>query len=62
MIGRNIRPAGAFDASFILLILIVIFLVGGIVFALANLRQDPVEEILSGDRVINTLFVIEDRG
>jgi anionic cell wall polymer biosynthesis LytR-Cps2A-Psr (LCP) family protein len=62
VIGRNIRPTGAFDASFILLVLIVIFLVGGIVFALAYLRQDPVEEILSGDRVINTLFVIEDRG
>jgi anionic cell wall polymer biosynthesis LytR-Cps2A-Psr (LCP) family protein len=62
MIERNIRPTGAFDASFILLALIVIFLVGGIVFVLAYLRQDPVEEILSGDRVINTLFVIEDRG
>ncbi|MDR2052056.1 MAG: LCP family protein [Treponema sp.] len=62
MIGRNIRPAGTFDASFILLILIVVFLVGGGVFALTYLRQDPIEEILSGDRVVNTLFVIEDRG
>ncbi|MDR1410734.1 MAG: LCP family protein [Spirochaetaceae bacterium] len=61
MIGRNIRPAGSFDASFILIILIVVFLAGGIVFALTNLRQDPIEEVLSGDRVINTLFVIEDR-
>ncbi|MDR1353180.1 MAG: LCP family protein [Treponema sp.] len=62
MIGRNIRPAGGFDASFILIILIVVFLAGGIVFALTYLRQDPIEEVLSGDRVINTLFVIEDRG
>jgi anionic cell wall polymer biosynthesis LytR-Cps2A-Psr (LCP) family protein len=61
MIGRNIRSAGTFDASFILLILIVVFLVGGGIFALTYLRQDPIEEILSGDRVINTLFVIEDR-
>jgi anionic cell wall polymer biosynthesis LytR-Cps2A-Psr (LCP) family protein len=62
MTGRNIRPTGAFDASFILLILIVFFLVGGFIFALTYLRQDPIGEILSGDRVINTLFVIEDRG
>ncbi|MDR2784283.1 MAG: LCP family protein [Treponema sp.] len=62
MTGRNIRSTGAFDASFILLILIVFFLIGGIAFALTYLRQDPIEEIISGDRVINTLFVIEDQG
>jgi anionic cell wall polymer biosynthesis LytR-Cps2A-Psr (LCP) family protein len=62
MIKRNLRPAGAFDASFILLILIVVFLIGGGIFAFTYLRQDPVEEILSGDRVINTLFVIENMG
>ncbi|MDR0452549.1 MAG: LCP family protein [Treponema sp.] len=62
MTGRNIRPAGAFDASSILLILIVVFLAGGVVFALTYFRQDPIEEVLSGDRVINILFVIEGRG
>jgi anionic cell wall polymer biosynthesis LytR-Cps2A-Psr (LCP) family protein len=61
MISRNIRPAGTFDASFILLILIVAFLAGGAVFVLVYLRQDPIEDTLSGDRVINTLFVLEDR-
>jgi anionic cell wall polymer biosynthesis LytR-Cps2A-Psr (LCP) family protein len=62
MIKRNIRPTGAFDASLILLMLIVVFLIGGGIFTFTYLRQDPVEEILSGDRVINTLFVIENQG
>jgi anionic cell wall polymer biosynthesis LytR-Cps2A-Psr (LCP) family protein len=61
MIGRNIRSAGSFDASFILLILIVLFLAGGVIFAFTYTGRDPVEDVLSGDRVINTLFVIEDR-
>ncbi|MDR2134460.1 MAG: LCP family protein [Treponema sp.] len=34
---------------------------GGIVFAVYSLRADPVEGALSGDRVINVLFVLEDR-
>jgi anionic cell wall polymer biosynthesis LytR-Cps2A-Psr (LCP) family protein len=38
----------------------VLILAGGIVFAVYSLRTDPVEEALSGDRVINLLFVLEN--
>ena len=48
------------DSSALLLILIAFLLVGGIVFAVFSLRPDPIEESLAGDRVINTLFVIEN--
>jgi anionic cell wall polymer biosynthesis LytR-Cps2A-Psr (LCP) family protein len=44
-----------------LLAVIVALLVGGILFTITALRQDPIEAI-SGDRVINTLFIIEDAG
>jgi anionic cell wall polymer biosynthesis LytR-Cps2A-Psr (LCP) family protein len=47
------------DASAFLLAAIVLLLAGGIVFTVFTLRSDPIEEALSGDRVINTLFVIE---
>jgi anionic cell wall polymer biosynthesis LytR-Cps2A-Psr (LCP) family protein len=50
------------DASIFLLILILLLLGGGIVFTTMVLRSDPIEEALSGDRVINTLFVIEKEG
>jgi len=48
------------DASAFLLILIVLLLVGGIVFAASYLRSDPILEFLEEDRVISTLFVIEN--
>ncbi|MDR1319459.1 MAG: LCP family protein [Treponema sp.] len=38
----------------------MLILAGGIVFAVYSLRTDPVEEALSGDRVINLLFVLEN--
>ncbi|MDR0624517.1 MAG: LytR family transcriptional regulator, partial [Treponema sp.] len=47
------------DASAFLLAAIVLLLAGGIAFTVFTLRSDPIEEALSGDRVINTLFVIE---
>jgi anionic cell wall polymer biosynthesis LytR-Cps2A-Psr (LCP) family protein len=50
------------DASVFLLGVIVILLVIGVFFTFQTLRSDPLEEALSGDRVINTLFVIEDNG
>jgi anionic cell wall polymer biosynthesis LytR-Cps2A-Psr (LCP) family protein len=53
---------GGTDASPILLILIAVIIGAGIFFTLTALRQDPIEEALSGDRIINTLFIIEDRG
>ncbi|MCL2319693.1 MAG: LCP family protein, partial [Treponema sp.] len=51
-----------FDASALLLALIGLLLAGGIVFAVFSLRPDPIAESLAGDRVINTLFVIENAG
>jgi len=48
------------DASAFLLILIVLLLTGGVVFAASYLRSDPILESLEEDRVINTLFVIEN--
>jgi anionic cell wall polymer biosynthesis LytR-Cps2A-Psr (LCP) family protein len=47
------------DASPLLLAVILILLAGGIIFIYFSLRTDPIEEALSGDRVINTLFVFE---
>jgi anionic cell wall polymer biosynthesis LytR-Cps2A-Psr (LCP) family protein len=47
------------DASAFLLAAILILLAGGIIFVSFSLRTDPIEEALSGDRVINTLFVLE---
>jgi len=49
------------DASAFLLILIVLLLTGGAVFAASYLSSDPIMESLEEDRVINTLFVIEYR-
>jgi anionic cell wall polymer biosynthesis LytR-Cps2A-Psr (LCP) family protein len=48
------------DASFFFLGIIGILLAGGGIFAILNLRSDPLEESISGNRVINTLFIIED--
>ena len=50
------------NASALLLALIGMLLAASIIFTIVFLRSDPVEESLSGDRVINTLFVIEGEG
>jgi anionic cell wall polymer biosynthesis LytR-Cps2A-Psr (LCP) family protein len=47
------------DASAFLLAAIVLLLAGGIVFALYTLRTDPVEEVLTRDRVVSVLYIIE---
>lgn len=47
------------DASGFLLILILLLLGGGIFLTILAIRSDPIEEALSGDRVISTLFIIE---
>jgi anionic cell wall polymer biosynthesis LytR-Cps2A-Psr (LCP) family protein len=47
------------DASVFLLALILLLLGGGIFFITLAMRSDPIEEALSGDRPISTLFVIE---
>jgi len=48
------------DASAFLLALIALLVAAGIWFAVSSLHSDPIEESLAGDRVINTLFVIEN--
>jgi len=47
------------DASGFLLAAIILTLAAGIAVAVYTLRSDPAEEALSTDRVINTLFIIE---
>jgi anionic cell wall polymer biosynthesis LytR-Cps2A-Psr (LCP) family protein len=47
------------DASAFLLAAILLLLAGGVVFTIFALRSDPIEEALSGDRIVNTLFVID---
>ncbi|MCL2243271.1 MAG: LCP family protein [Treponema sp.] len=48
------------DASRFLLIAILILIIVGIAAAVYTLRSNPVDEALSGNRVVNVLFVIED--
>ena len=52
-------PGGTKDRSIILLALIVLLLIGGAVFGIITLRNNPVDQVLSGDRVITVLFVFE---
>ena len=48
------------DASALLLVLIALLLAAGVWFIVSTLHSDPIEASLTGDRVINTLFVIEN--
>ena len=48
------------DSSFLLLILIIFILVFGVVFSLLTFRSNPVGDAVADNRVINTMFVIED--
>ena len=50
------------DASPLFLIIIALIFIAGVAAAIILLRSDPIEESLSGNRVINSLFVIEDQG
>jgi anionic cell wall polymer biosynthesis LytR-Cps2A-Psr (LCP) family protein len=50
---------GGIDASIFLLIAIVLLLAGGVVVAVYTLRSNPVDEVLSSDRVISVLYIIE---
>jgi anionic cell wall polymer biosynthesis LytR-Cps2A-Psr (LCP) family protein len=47
------------DLSVFLLIAILLLLAGGIVFSVLTFRSDPVEELLSNDRVISVVYIIE---
>jgi len=50
------------DASVFFLALIALLVAGGIFIVVLAFRSDPLGESLSGDQVINTLFVIENQG
>jgi anionic cell wall polymer biosynthesis LytR-Cps2A-Psr (LCP) family protein len=56
---RNKTRVGSGDASIFLLIAILLLLAGGIVFAVFTFSSDPVEELLSNDRVISVAYIIE---
>jgi len=58
----NLKKPVQNDASPLLLVIIVLILAAGGTAAVLALRADPIEESLAGDRVINTLFVIERDG
>jgi anionic cell wall polymer biosynthesis LytR-Cps2A-Psr (LCP) family protein len=51
-----------FDTSAFLLAAIMLLAAGGVFFTIFTLRADPIEEALTGDEVINILFVIEYEG
>jgi polyisoprenyl-teichoic acid--peptidoglycan teichoic acid transferase len=48
------------DASILLLVIIFLLLAFGVIFSVMAFRSNPVEDALSDNRVVNTLFVIED--
>ncbi|MDR2370019.1 MAG: LCP family protein [Treponema sp.] len=50
------------DASIFILLIIILILAAGAFFTVYTIRSDPVEEALTENRVINTLFVIEQDG
>jgi anionic cell wall polymer biosynthesis LytR-Cps2A-Psr (LCP) family protein len=50
---------GGNDASIFLLIAIALLLIGGVIVAVYTLRSNPVDEVLSNDRVISVLYIIE---
>jgi anionic cell wall polymer biosynthesis LytR-Cps2A-Psr (LCP) family protein len=56
---QEITRHGGKDASIALLAAIVLLLIGGIIVAVYSLRSDPMEEIISSDRVISVLYIIE---
>ena len=48
------------DASVLLLVLITLLLAAGVLFAVFFLRPDPINESPAADKIVNTLFVIEN--
>ena len=48
------------DASILLLVLIFLLIAFGVIFSVMAFRSNPVEDAFSDNRVVNTLFVIED--
>jgi len=48
------------DASILLLVLIFLLITFGIIFSVTAFRSNPVEDAFSDNRVVNTLYVIEE--
>jgi anionic cell wall polymer biosynthesis LytR-Cps2A-Psr (LCP) family protein len=48
------------DASYLLLVFIILLFAMGIAFSIYTFRSNPVSDALAANRVINVLFVIED--
>ena len=48
------------DASILLLVIIFLLIAFGVIFSVVAFRSNPVEDAFSDNRVVNTLFVIED--
>ncbi|MDR1325244.1 MAG: LytR family transcriptional regulator, partial [Treponema sp.] len=48
-----------FDASVVILVAIIVFVGAGVFVTVQTLRSDPLEGVITGERVINTLFVLE---
>jgi len=48
------------DASVLLLVLIFLLIAFGVIFSVMAFRSNPVEDAFSDNRVVNTLYVIED--
>ncbi len=54
--------ASRVDASLFVLLLMLVLLVGGAAAVYFAIRVDPMDAVLSGDRIVNTLLVIEKDG
>ena len=48
------------DPSHLLLVLIIVLIAAALILAVINFRSNPVQDIISSNRVINVLYVIED--
>jgi len=56
---RKKTHLGSNDASIFLLVAIALLLIGGVIVAVYTLRSNPIDEVLSNDRVISVLYIIE---
>ncbi len=54
------KSTGKSDASLLLLICIILLCAGGLVSFFLFAKENPLEEALSGDKILNTLIVIEN--
>jgi len=60
--NREIKSGNRRKSGFFFLIVMILILVGVAVWLGLSLRTDPISENLKSDRVVKTLFVMEDKG